>query len=76
MYKITATLVKPGGLPVSWTWYSEKKLTQQECEKMWVKAKEPGKSFGEGLVMTDFACVRVKPSRERIVYTSRHTSRN
>ncbi len=46
-YKITATIIKPGNLPVQWTRYSRKKMTQFECEKMFTIPKEPGRSFGD-----------------------------
>ncbi|HBM0098448.1 TPA: DUF1187 family protein, partial [Salmonella enterica subsp. enterica serovar Blitta] len=47
MYKITATIIKAGNTPVGWCRYSKDKLTRQQCEKMFFKAKEAGKSFGE-----------------------------
>lgn len=33
-YKITATIVKSGNLPVKWTRYSGIAMTRAECEKM------------------------------------------
>lgn len=53
-YKITATLMKPGSLPVQWTRYSERKLTQSECKKMFTIPKEPGRSFGDKVQIADF----------------------
>ncbi|MEB7742600.1 DUF1187 family protein [Escherichia coli] len=32
-YKITVTIIRPGGLPVQWTRYSDSKMTVTECEK-------------------------------------------
>ncbi|MGG2143633.1 DUF1187 family protein [Symbiopectobacterium sp. RP] len=46
MYKITATIKKPGGLDVQWLRFSKVKLTMSECEKLLFKPKEAGKSFG------------------------------
>ncbi len=56
-YKITATIIKPGNLPVHWTRYSEKKMTPQECERMFSIPKEPGRSFGDNVTVQDFQCV-------------------
>lgn len=56
MYKITATIHKPGGLPVSWFRRSPKKLSKRECENMIYRSKEAGRSFGDKVVLTDFKC--------------------
>lgn len=56
MYKITATIHKPGGLPVSWFRRSPKKLSKRECENMIYRSKEVGRSFGDKVVLTDFKC--------------------
>ncbi|CAD6179895.1 hypothetical protein AOY57_04660 [Escherichia coli] len=58
-YKITATIMKPGNLPVSWTRYSGNKMTRPECEKMFSIPKEPGRSFGDKVRVQDFRCVMV-----------------
>ncbi|WP_085432353.1 DUF1187 family protein [Escherichia coli] len=58
-YKITATIIKPGNLPVDWTRYSGNKMTRTECENMFSTAKEPGRSFGDKVTVKDFLCVRV-----------------
>ncbi|EDX0371743.1 DUF1187 family protein [Salmonella enterica] len=60
MYKITATIIKAGNTPVGWCRYSKDKLTRQQCEKMFFKAKEAGKSFGEKVVLDDFRCEKVQ----------------
>ena len=52
-YKITAVIMKPGNLPV----FSEKKMTQAECEKMFSIPKEPGRSFGDKVKVKEFRCV-------------------
>lgn len=49
--------MKPGNLPVFWTRYSEKKMTQTECEKMFSIPKEPGRSFGDKVKVKEFRCV-------------------
>ena len=56
-YKITAIIMKPGNLPVLWTRYSETKMTQAECEKMFSIPKGPGRSFGEIVKVREFRCV-------------------
>ncbi|EBW6363843.1 hypothetical protein DPU24_24160 [Salmonella enterica subsp. enterica serovar Oranienburg] len=60
MYKITATIIKPGNTPVEWCRYSNEKLTQSQCEKMFFKAKEAGRSFEERVTMEDFRCEKVQ----------------
>ncbi len=60
MYKITATIFKTGHTPVGWCRFSEEKLTQKQCEKMFFKAKEVGRSFGEKVKMEDFRCEKVQ----------------
>ncbi|EHN6806695.1 DUF1187 family protein [Salmonella enterica] len=42
MYKITATIVRAGGLPVDWIRYSSKKLSKDEYEKMLSKSYQSG----------------------------------
>ncbi|EDV5541890.1 DUF1187 family protein [Salmonella enterica subsp. enterica] len=60
MYKITATIIKPGNTPVGWCRYSKEKLTPAQCEKMFFKAKEAGKSFGEKVILDNFRCEKVQ----------------
>ncbi|EGJ5261067.1 DUF1187 family protein [Salmonella enterica subsp. enterica serovar Typhimurium] len=60
MYKITATIIKTGNPPINWCRYSKDKLTQTQCEKMFFKAKEAGKSFGDSVTLEDFVCEKVK----------------
>ncbi|OON35559.1 hypothetical protein BTJ39_22505 [Izhakiella australiensis] len=61
MYKITATIIKPGGMPAEWVRFSKEKLTKGQCEKLLFRAKEAGKSFGEKISLDNFKCVREKP---------------
>ncbi|HBE3214606.1 TPA: DUF1187 family protein [Escherichia coli] len=63
-YKITAIIMKPGNLPVFWTRYSEKKMTQAECEKMFSIPKEPGRSFGDKVKVKEFRCVRTEDKND------------
>ncbi|EAM6080489.1 DUF1187 family protein [Salmonella enterica] len=65
MYKITATIIKAGNPPVDWCRYSKDKLTRQQCEKMFFKAKEAGKSFGEKVMLEDFSCEKVQEEERR-----------
>ncbi|EIO6658829.1 DUF1187 family protein [Escherichia coli] len=62
-YKITATIIKPGNLPVNWIRYSEKKMTPKECEKMFSVPKEPGRSFGDNVTVQDFQCVAIRDEK-------------
>ncbi|TNV22861.1 DUF1187 family protein [Buttiauxella sp. B2] len=57
MYKVTATILKPGGLPVTWTHMTKERLTSAQCEKMLSKGKEAGKTAGEIVKVSDFKCV-------------------
>ncbi|TKK12448.1 hypothetical protein EcCFBP13530_23710 [Enterobacter cancerogenus] len=59
MYRITAIINKAGGAPVSWTYYSARILTQKQCEKMFSKDKEAGKSYGYRVRLTEFCCEKV-----------------
>ncbi|HGA5462910.1 TPA: DUF1187 family protein [Salmonella enterica subsp. diarizonae serovar 50:k:z35] len=60
MYKITATNIKAGNPPVEWCRYSKEKLTLAQCEKMFFKSKEAGKSFGDSVTLEDFRCEKVQ----------------
>ncbi|CAD5645305.1 Rac prophage; predicted protein [Escherichia coli] len=59
-YRITATIMKPGNLPVLWTRYSGHRMTRTECEKMFSIPKEPGRSFGDKVRVDDFLCVAIE----------------
>ncbi|EBE6296412.1 TPA: DUF1187 family protein [Salmonella enterica] len=65
MFKITATIIKAGNPPIGWCRFSKEKLTQAQCEKMFFKAKEAGKSFGEKVILDDFRCEKVKEQERR-----------
>lgn len=60
LYKITATVIRPGGLPVEWVRFSESEMTKEQCEKLLFKPREAGKSFGEQAMLENFSCARVK----------------
>ncbi|GAB1639544.1 DUF1187 family protein [Escherichia coli] len=55
-YKITATIIRSGNLPVKWTHYSDSRMTRTECEKMFSIPKVPGRSSGEIARVEDFSC--------------------
>ncbi|WP_201490511.1 DUF1187 family protein [Escherichia coli] len=59
-YRITATIIKPGNLPVLWAHYSDYRMTRAECEKMFSIPKEPSGSFGDKVRVEDFLCVAVE----------------
>ncbi|HFJ2022364.1 TPA: DUF1187 family protein [Salmonella enterica] len=65
MYKITATIIKVGNAPVGWCRFSKEKLTKAQCEKMFFKAKEAGKSFGEKVMLEDFSCEKMQEEERR-----------
>ncbi|HAX5210345.1 TPA: DUF1187 family protein [Escherichia coli] len=60
-YKITALILKPGGAPVKWVRYSCKKMTLNECKKMFaisgVRTKS-SKSCCE-VMIEDFRCITI-----------------
>jgi len=60
MYRITGVIHKTGGAPVSWTYYSARRLTQEQCENMLSRAKEAGKHNGFRVTLTNFSCERVE----------------
>ncbi|HAG0017978.1 TPA: DUF1187 family protein [Salmonella enterica] len=60
MYKITATIIKVGNPPVGWCRFSKERLTKAQCERMFFKAKEAGKSFGDSVALEDFRCEKVQ----------------
>ena len=41
-YKIMATIIKPGCLPTQWIRYSERRMTEVVCQKMFSLLKESG----------------------------------
>lgn len=65
-YRITATIHKPGGAPVSWTYYSAHRMTSVQCEKMLSKNKEAGRHNGFQVTLTDFSCEKVENNEEVI----------
>lgn len=67
MYKITAIILKPGGLPVEWTCMSKERLTSTQCEKKFSRAKEAGKTVEERVFVKDFKCVSMPRKRKATV---------
>ena len=59
MYRITAIINKAGGAPVSWTYYSVRRLTQGQCENMLSRDKEAGKRPGFRVTLAEFCCEKV-----------------
>jgi antisense regulator of RalR protein len=64
MYKITATILKPGGLPVEWTCMSKERLTSTQCEKKFSQVKEAGKTAEERVLVKNFKCVSLPRKRK------------
>ncbi|MEW5494346.1 DUF1187 family protein [Enterobacter cloacae] len=60
MFKITATIIKPGGMPATWVRFSRQKMTLQQCEKLFFREKEAGRTFGEKIRLENFLCKRIK----------------
>lgn len=57
-YKITATIIKPGGAPVAWTRFSRWRMTKSQCEKMFSASRESGPPLKKRDVVCieDFRC--------------------
>lgn len=66
MYRITAIINKSGGAPVSWTYYSARRLTQMQCENMLSRDKEAGRHTGSRVVLTEFCCEKAKDNMKAI----------
>lgn len=75
MYRITAIINKAGGAPVSWTYYSEHRLTQMECEKKLSRDKEAGIHNGFRVRLTEFCCEKANDDVRGIQQTARRTRR-
>jgi Protein of unknown function (DUF1187). len=56
MYRITAFINKAGGAPVSWPYYSARRLTQTQCENMLSRDREAGKGHGFRVRLAEFCC--------------------
>lgn len=57
-YKIMATIIKPGGTPVTWMRFTRGKMTKSQCEKMF---SLPDTSRGTArkrdiILVEDFRC--------------------
>lgn len=61
MYRITATIQKPGGGPVEWMRMSKDKLTREECTRILSRGKEAGRTAEEKVKVTNFKCAPAKP---------------
>jgi antisense regulator of RalR protein len=60
-YKITATIIKEGHQPTSWTHFTNKKLTIKQCiEKLSSGKKNSfGRKVKEPVRLENFECARV-----------------
>lgn len=58
-YKVSGTITKPGGTPIEWVHFSDKKLTRAECEKRLSVPKVIGICTDERVTITNFQCVKV-----------------
>lgn len=59
MYRITAVINKAGGAPVSWTFYSGRRMTLEQCETMLSRNREAGRHNGFRVSLTEFLCEKV-----------------
>ncbi|HAW2817212.1 TPA: DUF1187 family protein [Escherichia coli] len=64
-YKITATIIKPGSLPAQWIRYSERRMTEVECQKMFSPPRESGRSFGDKVNLENFCCEMIEKEKGR-----------
>ncbi|MFZ4219390.1 DUF1187 family protein [Enterobacter ludwigii] len=58
MYKIIATIIKPGP-HVTWTRFSPKKLILEQCETFFYTPKEVGRTFGDKNKVENFLCEKI-----------------
>ena len=58
MYRITAVINKAGGAPVSWTFYSGRRMTLEQCETMLSGNRGAGGDNVFRVTLTEFCCER------------------
>ncbi|EMW2203316.1 MULTISPECIES: DUF1187 family protein [Citrobacter] len=56
VYKITATLIKPGNTAVAWTHYSVTRMTPEQCEKRFHASLKSGLASREKTRVENFCC--------------------
>ncbi|EMY3876198.1 DUF1187 family protein [Salmonella enterica] len=64
MYKVTAVIEKPGGAPVHWVRYVERRATEAECLKLLGcpcprrvnKAGAFGRTYHQPITLSHFKC--------------------
>ncbi|MCU6243799.1 DUF1187 family protein [Enterobacter kobei] len=56
VYKITATLIKPGNTAVTWTHYSGTRMTLEQCEKRFHTSLKGGLSARTQTRVENFCC--------------------
>ncbi|WP_238158687.1 DUF1187 family protein [Trabulsiella odontotermitis] len=59
MYKITATLIKPGNPHVTWTRISPRRLTLEQCETLFYVPGEVRRSFCDKIRVENFRCEKI-----------------
>lgn len=59
MYCIKAVINKAGGAPVLWTYYSEQRMTLEQCEAKMSRDKEAGRYNGFRVTLTEFSCEKI-----------------
>lgn len=59
MYRITAVINKAGGAPVSWIFYSGRRMTLEQYETMLSRNREAGRHNGFRITLTEFLCEKV-----------------
>ncbi|WP_376748378.1 DUF1187 family protein [Yokenella regensburgei] len=67
MYKITAIVYKIGNPPVNWTYYSKRRLTQEQCVKRLSDLNEHGRPAKQNVRITDFYCKYITEDSSRIL---------
>lgn len=60
MYRITAVINKAGGAPVSWIYYSSRRLTQTQCENMLSLDNQAGRGYGFRVTLSEFSCEKTE----------------
>jgi len=59
IYKITATILKPGGAPVIWERWQPEIMTRRDCEATFSRTLTPGRFFELRVKVIDFQCERI-----------------
>lgn len=65
MYRISATIIKSGGMPVTWVRYVHSRMSKLQCVKMFYKVNHQGKLDKERVKLIDFSCEKVVDEDEK-----------